>query len=143
MALNSFSRRSTVNNAFNLNWTHLSNAINHGLYDKIASSFIVLINNNKKYTEITRKNIHNIVKELQANNKLSPNEVKYIRTLIAKALEFQAVQKAKQMQVSYRGDEQQAVSKKCNMDQQTKKDIITALFKQYPLDDIFNGIKDA
>eukprot|EP01084_Bolivina_argentea_P015986 29937_1 len=59
------------NKQFRLNWQHISNAIKHELYDKVAYSLMEIIKNNKKkYKRINNENINNVVKELKTKHKM-------------------------------------------------------------------------
>eukprot|EP01084_Bolivina_argentea_P308898 534235_1 len=83
-------RFSSKSYRFELNWKHISNAIKHLLYEKIESSFIDIINsNNTQYQEITNiLTVDSILTVLQTQNKISQNEVNYIRKIATKALDF-------------------------------------------------------
>eukprot|EP01084_Bolivina_argentea_P267932 454970_1 len=76
----------------NLNWSHISNAIEHFLYDKIALSFMNIMKkeNNKTITSILTK--------LQSEKKISQNEIDYLREIINRTIRFQPITNANKAQ---------------------------------------------
>eukprot|EP01084_Bolivina_argentea_P268273 455607_1 len=77
-------------NYFKLNWQHIANAISHELYNKIAKSFMVIINSDKKmYKTINAHNINNLLDKLKTKNRISNDEINYIKQLIRRAVRFQ------------------------------------------------------
>eukprot|EP01084_Bolivina_argentea_P308899 534236_1 len=76
---------------FQLRWHHIENAIKHLLYDQVASSFMAMVieaNKSDKCNDITAQKIETILTLLQSKNKISQNEVKYIRIIIQNAIQF-------------------------------------------------------
>eukprot|EP01084_Bolivina_argentea_P279321 477520_1 len=70
----------------------ISNAMKHLLYDEIASSFMDIAKKRfDSYKNITNDNIDSILTELQVKNKINQNEIKYIRIVINKVLEFKPI----------------------------------------------------
>ncbi len=78
-------------NCSSLKWIHLANGIKHLLYDEMAESFMIIINNNKKYKSISSKDIDDILTELQKKTNINENEMNYIREIIKNTLKFEPV----------------------------------------------------
>eukprot|EP01084_Bolivina_argentea_P198899 340452_1 len=77
----------TTNFKFKLTWDHISNAISHLLYRKVALLFIGTITP-KKYETITSENVDKIMNAL-IGKKIAQQEINYIRKIIQKALNFE------------------------------------------------------
>eukprot|EP01084_Bolivina_argentea_P079183 143682_1 len=85
---------------FILTWQHISNAIKHALYDNVASSFMVIINDFQRksksnaFKSVSTENINLVLKALQQQNKLNPHELDYINKIIESARKFEPVTNA-------------------------------------------------
>eukprot|EP01083_Nonionella_stella_P063171 164177_1 len=68
---------------FVLTWQHIANALNHELYDKISSSFMTIVNGNKKF-----ENVDELLEEIQNETHIHQNETNYIQQLLERAEQF-------------------------------------------------------
>eukprot|EP01083_Nonionella_stella_P067025 177008_1 len=68
---------------FVLTWQHIANALNHELYDNIASSLMVIVNGSKRF-----ENTDELLEEIKNKNHIHQDEVNYIRELIERARQF-------------------------------------------------------
>eukprot|EP01083_Nonionella_stella_P276229 938454_1 len=69
---------------FALNWQHIANALKHELYDKIASTFMVIVNGSNKRFE----NLNELLEEIKNERHIHQKEIDYIRQLIERAKQF-------------------------------------------------------
>eukprot|EP01083_Nonionella_stella_P089742 250502_1 len=68
---------------FVLNWQHIANALSHELYDKISSSFMVIVNGDTRF-----ENVNELLEEIQDRTHIQQDEMNYIRQLIQRAKLF-------------------------------------------------------
>eukprot|EP01083_Nonionella_stella_P091158 254772_1 len=68
---------------FVLTWQHIANALQHELYDKIASSFMVIVNGNKRFEDVNE-----LLEEIKNKKHIHHNELNYIRELMERASQF-------------------------------------------------------
>eukprot|EP01083_Nonionella_stella_P087227 242578_1 len=66
-----------------LTWQHIANALDHELYDKISSTFMVIVNGDKRF-----ENVNELLQEIQTERHIHQNEINYIRQLIERATHF-------------------------------------------------------
>eukprot|EP01083_Nonionella_stella_P312259 1116261_1 len=69
-----------------LNSQHIANALNHELYDKISSTFLVIVNGNKRFQNMNQ--IDELLEELKNERHIHQHEINYIRQLIERATHF-------------------------------------------------------
>eukprot|EP01083_Nonionella_stella_P148715 471274_1 len=67
-------------------WQRIANALNHELYDKISSAFIVIVNGNEKFQNMNQ--INELLEELKNERHIHQHEINYIRQLIERATHF-------------------------------------------------------
>eukprot|EP01083_Nonionella_stella_P141129 434245_1 len=61
----------------------IASALNHELYDKISSTFMVVVNENKTF-----QNMNDLLEAIQNERHIHPNELNYIGQLIQRAKQF-------------------------------------------------------
>eukprot|EP01083_Nonionella_stella_P241514 843358_1 len=69
--------------SFALNWEHIATALEHELYDKIASTLMVVVN--RGYTIFENVNSNELLKEIKNETQIHQKEINYIRQLIVRA----------------------------------------------------------
>eukprot|EP01083_Nonionella_stella_P126176 381767_1 len=107
------SPRQSHDNAFVLTWQHIANALNHELYDKMSSSFMVIVSGNKRFEDVNE-----LLEEIKNKKHIHHNELNYIRELMERATQFDLNNNDKYA-THYHSERTQ---KRCDMD-----DILIAL----------------
>eukprot|EP01083_Nonionella_stella_P025327 69743_1 len=77
------SRPQSHDNVFVLHWKHIANALRHELYNRIASSFMEIVNGNTRF-----ENVNGLLRFIKLNNNIDQDEVNYIQQLIERAKAF-------------------------------------------------------
>eukprot|EP01083_Nonionella_stella_P204319 744926_1 len=67
-------------------WAHVSSALSHELYAQIASSLNVIVNANDEYSDMSVKNIQNILNQLKKRTRMDAKEMEYITDLIHRVI---------------------------------------------------------
>eukprot|EP01083_Nonionella_stella_P165976 553600_1 len=93
--LNAIQRLLTLSQAcpaseFVLNWKHIACALRHELYNKIASSFMVIINGDKIFEDINE-----LLEEIRNKAHVGHNEIHYIHQLMQRAKRFHKLKQFK------------------------------------------------
>eukprot|EP01083_Nonionella_stella_P057877 151758_1 len=70
---------------FGLKWRHIASALSHELYDKISSSFMAIVNGNKRF-----ETMNELLEEIKSITHIQQNEINYIQQLIERAKQFHA-----------------------------------------------------
>eukprot|EP01083_Nonionella_stella_P312260 1116262_1 len=66
-----------------LTWQRIANALNHELYDKISSSFMVIVGGEKRF-----ENMDELLEEIKNKRHIHQHEINYIRQLIERSKQF-------------------------------------------------------
>eukprot|EP01083_Nonionella_stella_P140526 431047_1 len=76
-------QRDSHDRVFGLTWQHIANALSHELYDKLALSFIRIVNGEKRL-----ENANELWAEIKDKTHIQQNEMNYVQQLIDRAKRF-------------------------------------------------------